>query len=214
MLDAFVKKNVRRVLVKRSQEHINDKNEDAVTSMVFTPLKFMSAENAFACLQAVAPRCLGEAANRKIRSLEIELWPLLKDPQGRYIEPDLQAKIEFEDGEPIILIGEMKWDSAVQPDQIARERRIAKNAKVLAIVKSAGKHDEDSLQCDELCTWTAVNGRISKLQSGRPSPTSPTQFWATLVSSFLKKAEQTIFQGFDHIDLTGVPPVGQKPIFF
>jgi hypothetical protein len=55
MLDAFIKKGVRRVLEKGNDEHHNDKTEDAITSMVFTPLQFMSPDQALACFSAFLP---------------------------------------------------------------------------------------------------------------------------------------------------------------
>ena len=37
------------------KEHTSDKNEDAITSMVFTPLRFMAPGEALKCLRAVVP---------------------------------------------------------------------------------------------------------------------------------------------------------------
>nr|QQZ48894.1 hypothetical protein JKL49_16545 [Phenylobacterium glaciei] len=76
MLHAFITKRVRRILARDRLEHTNAKNEDAITSMVFSPLAFMEAPQAMAALDQLLDGAVGRrAAGRTVAQHEIHLWP-------------------------------------------------------------------------------------------------------------------------------------------
>jgi hypothetical protein len=211
VLDAFVKKNVRRILLTRTAEHQNDKNEDAITSMVFTPLRFMSAENALSCFQLIFPELDKLTCGERAESAKIELWPSLKHLKRR-VEPDLLAKFRFSRREPLTLVGEMKWDSEPTPEQVQRETGAAGDgAYIFVIVKKRRGHTKDSLGCNRVLTWTEVHSQIFEARKRFPN-NSPVFIWTTLVSDFLSRAEQLIFTGFG--SLPTVPERDEGPIFF
>jgi hypothetical protein len=211
MLDAFVKKHVRRILLTRAAEHQNNKNEDAITSMVFTPIRFMAAEDAFMCLKAILPQLPARLAGRSATSVKIELWPSIAVGDVR-VEPDLRAEVQFMDGSPLVMIGEMKWESVITKEQILRETEAVKgkDAYIFAIVKSRRSSTAVELGCDELRTWTDVHRSVLELSSSH----LPVRNWATLVSQFLQIAEQLVFSGFGDINLAELPSLDQSVMFF
>jgi hypothetical protein len=211
MLDAFVTKGVRRILLTRTAEHDYNKNEDAITSMVFSPLRFMSAEDAFACLKAILPNLPTRMAGRLVSSMNVELWPSVPVGDTR-VEPDLRVEVRFADHSSLSLIGEMKWDSAITTEQIRRERETVngKEAYLFAIVKDRGVSTAEGLGCDELRTWTDVHRNVRELSSNH----LPVRNWAMLVSQFLQIAEQLVFGGFGEINIQELPNLDQSAIFF
>jgi hypothetical protein len=56
MLDAFVQKNVRRVLSRKQDEHTYEKPEDAITSMVFNPAAVHVPDKPLACFPFLSAR--------------------------------------------------------------------------------------------------------------------------------------------------------------
>jgi hypothetical protein len=56
MLDAFIRKGVRRILARNGR----NMDEDAITSMVFTPLRFMEPEVALNCLRLILTKQLAD----------------------------------------------------------------------------------------------------------------------------------------------------------
>jgi len=133
MLDAFNKKHVRRILARSGTEHSNEMNEDAITSMVFTPLRFMERNKALSCFKVILGSHLSDRLqSRVVASFSLELWPrgiriasniVAKETR---CEPDLVAHIHFDEGPPLVLVGEMKWDSSssetVLEGEIKREQ--------------------------------------------------------------------------------------------
>ena len=76
MLDAFITKNVPPSSWNEQGAHRGDKNEDAITSMVFTPLHFMAPGEALKCLRAVVPS-IAEVALARGSPIDqnVTLWP-------------------------------------------------------------------------------------------------------------------------------------------
>jgi hypothetical protein len=224
MLDAFLKKNVRRFLATR--EHSNDRDEDAITSMVFTPLRFMTPQAALGCFSAFMALELEPFIKRRLPvRAEILLWPsgmtapqLLTGQETR-CEPDILAKFSFGTGEDLILLGEMKWAMVAEQSlrlQIERERiavedkypKPAHNIFKFAIVKYRGLNKKD-VGCDALLTWSHVHSRLRTIG---PSTESAIQQWISLVADFLSAAEQLVFEGFD-FDCDGLP-IDSRALFF
>jgi hypothetical protein len=214
MLDAFVSKGVRHILPMRGTERVRNQNEDAITSMVFTPLRFMSARDSLICLKMILPSLDARVAERSILSTSIELWPAkLRDSRGRRVEPDLRAELQFSDGSSLIVIGEMKWESLITREQIQRETECAvqQDCYVFAIVKNKSDLTADKLGCSFLSSWKEVHSRLA-CHLGYDETSAPS-IWAALVSKFLNKAEQLVFTGFSADDLA-LAFADQKTIFF
>jgi hypothetical protein len=219
MLDAFVRKNVRTILLTRTAERQNKQDEDAITSMVFTPVQFMPAEEAFACFAAVLPDLRTRVGQRRLASVHIEFWPSggravsnNSDKMTR-VEPDLKAQLSFEEGRSLVLVGEMKWESPILTAQIRRERESVKgeDAYVFAIVKNKGTLTKKTLECDVLYSWKDVHRNIERIRFKKGSP---SRQWAMLVTDFLKLAEQLIFTGFNDVNFEGLSPPHGNAIFF
>lgn len=224
MLHAFNIKNVRRVLATSGDEHTNDKNEDAITSMVFSPLAFMTPEAALRMLEALVGEDLRrETKDRRPVRHEMSLWPTGLVAAGwggseeSRCEPDLVVRFEFDEGRPVLVIGEMKWDWRVSAEHLRQEtdrerRSLAGDPSdpvgvVFAITKFPLKEDiRDVVQL----TWVNVHGRASFL--ARREPKTPGGEWGRLVSGFLEQAEQMDFQGFRAGDYPAVE--ASEPLFW
>ncbi|MFE9084643.1 hypothetical protein ACQKKG_09455 [Brevundimonas sp. NPDC003935] len=223
MIHAFNQKNVRRLLVRSRAEHGLEKTEDAVTSMVFSPLDFMSAADALEALCTVTLHDRVELSGRRLLRHDLQLWPsgltakAWNDDGHSRCEPDLLAKFEFADGPDLVFIGEMKWDWRMPKDALAAElrrereavRRLHPRADLVLFVIS--KHRlPTTVAGASTATWTDVAGRL--LASERSALPSAVSRWAGLVRTFLKKADQTAFSG-----LPTPPPVRPawltRPIF-
>src|SRR5258708_8944268 len=132
MLDAFIWKGVRRIWTGNGRKM----DEDAITSMVFTPLRFMEPEEALNCLRLILTRQLADLTrSRRVSAFSLEFWPkglrsISATGAKTRCEPDLVATAEFNEGPPVIIVGEMKWDSyrskAELEAQIVRERNAIK----------------------------------------------------------------------------------------
>jgi hypothetical protein len=84
LLHAFNQKNVRRTLLRTETEHSIEKTEDAVTSMVFSPLAFMEPEAALTCLTAlIGPEGTGNLLGRMPTEHDVEFWPKGLKARGR-----------------------------------------------------------------------------------------------------------------------------------
>ena len=222
MLHAFNIKNARRILHPKSSEHSIEKSEDAVTSMVFTPLTFMAPVEALASLTAF----LGDAsrltvAGRKPVQHTVELWPgglVARSVDGDHLtrcEPDLLVTFEFDRGDPVAFIGEMKWgwsmsaaDLRVELDrEIEAVKRHQPEATQVVFVIS--QYDYRPMTDVTLLNWKAVSSRLKIL--ARHGPATASSRWAELVCTFLERADQFGFSGIPHAP---VMPDWPSPVAF
>lgn len=203
MLDAFNKKNVRRLLVTRTSEHIPQRNEDAITSMVFTPLRFMQFADAHKCLELLFNERFphGDGCSSAIQQLDIELWPRIRNPQVGVCEPDLVVKIHYVTDCRIILVGEMKWEWRLSASDLNAQLRRQKeatehaepDAKVFPFAIVSYKTHEHG-NCEfPVFTWKDVH---RQLQLPRHISSLIVRRWCESITEFLHKAEQTVFAGF------------------
>lgn len=224
MLHAFNRKNVRRVLASSGYEHSNEKNEDAITSMVFSPLSFMPPGSALEVLIILIGNRLGSAVNGRIPLRhELQLWPSgLSAPSWdsdcpSRCEPDFVARFDFGHDLPILVIGEMKWDWQTTADHLAIET--ARQRKALSeihrdatqIVFTVTKFAlATTIKDTTQLTWTAVHRAATILAQRMPD--TPEGRWGELVGTFLMRAEQVAFQGFRSSDFERV--AATRPIFW
>lgn len=205
MLHAFNQKGVRRIFDRSEDEHGVEKTEDAVTSMVFTPLAFMPAKEALQCLQLVigAPS-RNVVGDRVPSSHSVELWPRglqATSSEGSLTgcEPDLVASFSF-DEEVVIFVGEFKWEWRPSHEalatQLKRQRAAIKRSTHSPICQFAlGKYaSAPRVAGVPFIRWIDVVARLrSFLKDSHPSVAST---WAQLVATFLEKADVTTFGGF------------------
>jgi len=224
MLHAFNQKNVRRVLAQRDDEHVNDKNEDGVTSMAFSPLAFMPTDEAMRVLEAVIGAPLRDALRgREVLAHDVTFWPSglracgwSSDANSR-CEPDLLVLLTISGGGELVLVGEMKWDWRIADghlaDEIRRERRAVSlkypKADLLAFAITKFHLFKDPPDTVPL-TWVGVQRSASLLHFR--SPGSIAGRWGGLVSVFLAKAKQTSFQGFHVPNASKIPR--STPVFW
>lgn len=206
MLHAFISKNARRILQPKGNEHSIDKAEDAATSMVFTPLAFMTSVEALACLCAViGPPAYTAAAGRTPLSHQLDLWPqgltaFSTSGEGQTrCEPDLVAAFAFDDGEELVFIGEMKWNwlmgagdlEAELAREVAAVRRLKPGAEQVVFVVSQYAYRPMSMAT--VLTWRTFHARLRPLLEGDARRSSA--IWADLVGQFLDRADQMGFTG-------------------
>lgn len=227
MLDAFIKKHVRKILARSGTEHSNEKNEDAITSMVFTPLRFMAVEDALNCLKVIFRNEPSGLWSRRASTFSLELWPSgirgtsHSGAKATRCEPDLVAKLSFDHGRDLVVVGEMKWDSYPSKDELGREvkreqealRTLNAEADLLtfALVKYLRK-DFDKLPCNVLLSWTEFHRRLNESLHFYDQQ-SACRRWMEDISKFLTLAEQTIFTGITN-KYDGVPALGTNPVFY
>jgi hypothetical protein len=215
MLDAFIRKGVRKILSRSGREHTNEMNEDAITSMVFTPLRFMEPVEALNCFRLILTRQLAELTrSRRVSSFSLKFWPVgLRSnstigAKTTRCEPDLVVSFEFKEGPPVIIIGEMKWDSYPSKDQleaqILRERNAIKelNPKAEILMFAFVKFKKQYMEGEgfhragcQVFGWTEFHQVLNRYLGTSPAQDSAQRRWASDISEFLIRAEQTIFTG-------------------
>ncbi|OUJ05899.1 hypothetical protein [Acetobacter malorum] len=208
MLHAFNQKGVRRVLCNRHEEHTNNKNEDAITSMVFSPLAFMRAVDAWLVVKTLlGPDLLSDYATRHPNAHEIQLWPNGLKAQARNgdstsrCEPDLVMQFQFDDIRSLIITWEMKWTWIMATNEllyeIVREQEAIKKAYprsrrlIVALTQTAGPIKRAGVIN---IRWTDVHRIAHQLKS--ETFATPVREWGKQVSTFLEKAKQISFSGF------------------
>ena len=206
MLHAFNIKHARRILERKGSEHSNEKSEDAATSMVFSPLAFMTAKEALACLcSIVGEPALNAVADREPNDHQVEMWPAgltAASANGEGMtrcEPDLMICFEFADEVPIVFIGEMKWGwpmpAAALRIELDREieavkRLLPRHRQVVFVVS---KYPYPLMTGITALTWRTFSSRIRSLSlKGERTPSST---WADLIRQFLALADQFGFSG-------------------
>ncbi|MBL8567888.1 MAG: hypothetical protein JNK84_02275 [Phreatobacter sp.] len=232
MLHAFNIKNVRRVLHDRPGEHKNAKNEDAVTSMVFTPLVFMTTSEASRCLAlALGPGFTAVAGEMNFASHHVDFWPSdlsasswNQRQDASRCEPDVVVRFRNGDGAYLAVLIEMKWDWKVTDEHLTREvarqraaiREDHRWANATIVTATVAKHYPGRpAGIDVATTWIDILARLKDLQrrTGTLADGRPLHVWAELVGNFLERVDIRAFQGF--ADWAGLQPTfPQSPVFY
>jgi hypothetical protein len=195
MLHAFNQKNVRRVLLRQDDEHSVEKTEDAITSMVFSPLAFMSAPDALGCmLGLLGPALMDKIASRVPVGHDFRLWPIglkaraWRGEHSTRCEPDLLITFNFERSADLTVIGEFKWDWRMSSDALMRELRRERAAVAASLGGDSlqfviTKYAPRFLWRDvPILTWVTVAARLVALtRAGH----GPVRLWAEQVHQFL-----------------------------
>lgn len=222
MLHAFNIKNARRVLQPKASEHSIEKSEDAATSMVFTPLTFMTPGEALDSLAAF----LGDVARLPIAGRvpirhTVDLWPgglLARSADGDHLtrcEPDLVVTFEFDQGPSVIFIGEMKWGWSMPAAdlwiELDREIQAIKrhDPQAVQVVFVVSQYAYGPMSQVTLLTWKRFSSLLRPL--ARRAPETAASRWADLVCTFLERADQW---GFAGIPKTQALDAWSRPIAF
>jgi hypothetical protein len=211
VLDAFIKKGVRKIVLSQPDEHAHAHNEDAITSLVFSPIRYMETNDAMRTFKIfLLEEEFGVLyAARRVVSVSLDLWPRsfrATSSNGGAItraEPDLLLKLSFSDGTNAAVVGEMKWEwelplSEIQ-SQINREVSAVQAALPGFEVFSFGivtswRNDFAHLN-SKIITWTEFHRRL-QAATVTNKPDDPVAHWASDVCKFLTKANLTVFNGF------------------
>ncbi len=101
--------------------HARRPQEDIITSCVFGALRYMPPASGGALLSWLAPE---RAELQKAIVEDLELWPRRARVRPREIqrEPDALIHMTMQNGEPLRIIVEVKWESAVLGRHQARDQ--------------------------------------------------------------------------------------------
>lgn len=174
--------------------------------MVFTPLTFMAPDQALLALDAlIGDRLMSAVRGRAPISHEVHLWPQgLKatswsgDEPSR-CEPDLVVRFEFSRGDPVLVVGEMKWEWFMSPkalsEEVGREIVAVRSAwpgTPVPFVLSKYRYDVRP-GAYEVLSWSDAANRLRNLER---SSAGAAGRWACLVREFLAIADVRGFGGF------------------
>lgn len=207
MLHAFNQKNVRRVLLRGGDEHTIEKTEDAITSMVFSPIAFMSPPDALRCMLALlGPHLSKHTPADEVTEHEVHFWPGglsaagWRDDTPTRCEPDLVVIFHFANRASVAVIGEMKWDWRMPLDELAcelRRERVAVRQMTDAVQVQFGlaKYPPArNVGSVPVFSWIEVASRLGRL--ARDYDVKAPRFWAEQVRHFLELADIKAFRGF------------------
>lgn len=201
MLDAYLRKGARLPTEATDGRRVI---EDAVTSTLFGPLKFMTPRDAGQILSWLTGSQRDMATN--VHSLQ--LWPRFaaddKSANEYTIEPDLVLDGTV-DGEPFRWIIEVKWDAVLLRHQIEDQIRICakglKGWRHISLIKSAELAAFDSPTT--IIQWNQALAILQNvLRSNAAEGTSLV--WCRDAIGFLEKLGVGTFKGFGLLNLAPV----------
>lgn len=201
MLDAYLRKGARLPTEASDGRRVI---EDAVTSTLFSPLKFMTPRDAGQILSWLTGSQRDMTAN--VHSLQ--LWPRFaaddKSANEYTIEPDLVLDGTVDD-QPFRWIIEVKWDAVLLRHQIEDQIRICtkglKGWRHISLIKSA-----ELAAFDSPTTIIQWNQALAILQDVLRSNAADgaSLVWCRDAIGFLEKLGVGTFKGFGVLDLAVV----------
>ena len=193
--------------------------EDVVTSTVFGPLEFMSAEDRRRSIDLVCEALAVEIAERR-GPMRVLFWPRLPVSDAslrtRYSEPDLMLA---DDVGPVMVV-EIKWGASLSERELASQWTAIgssgrRRAVHLLLVQEPGIYRRDvdldremvdaagmgpwPLQMRNWRSLTAV-----EVLSRRADASEPVRAWASAVTAFLRREHRMSMHGWDEIGLMSV----------
>ncbi|WP_256807490.1 hypothetical protein [Bradyrhizobium sp. Bra64] len=214
MLDAFIRKRS-DVPDKLKADGAQLIVEDAITSALFTPVRFMSPADVFKIVALLA----GENDASEPDWTSVQLWPMLDVAPGyrnkRYVEPDVLIDLHYGDHTLRIVI-EVKWDAAFGEDQVemqiasaSRDLKVGDKLQHLSIVKY-GSSDAQARGKTSLRQWSSILVDLMSAKSRVAHSPRPACFveWCESAASFLRMQGIGTFNGVDVLQLKDVERVG------
>lgn len=202
MLDAYLRKGARLPTEASDGRRVI---EDAITSTLFSPLKFMTPRDAGHILSWLT----GARRSEEAEVLGIQLWPRFAvdgESANQYtIEPDLVVDGRL-NGEPFRWIIEVKWDAVLLRHQVEDQVKFCTRGlsgwRHISLIKSA------ELAAFEFPDTTIIqwNQALGLLQYvlGSNAPESASLTWCRDAIGFLEKLGVGTFEGFGRLDLAPV----------
>jgi hypothetical protein len=170
--------------------------------------------------------------SRRVSSFSLKFWPVGLHSNSTIgakttrCEPDLVMSFEFNEGPPVVIIGEMKWDSypskAQLEAQIFRERNAIKegNPKAEILMFAFVKFKKQYMKGEgfhragcQVFEWTEFHQVLNRYLGAYPAQDSAQRRWAGDISEFLIRAEQNIFTGIKE-NYGHLPTADLEPVFY
>lgn len=202
MLDAYLRKGARLPTEASDGRRVI---EDAITSTLFSPLKFMAPRDAGRILSWLT-RSQSEGET-EVRSMQ--LWPRFaadEESANEYtIEPDLVLDGTV-DGQPFRWIVEVKWDAILLCSQIEDQVRICtkdlRGWRHISLIKSA-ELPAFEFQDTTIILWHQALGILQDVQRSN-APEGASLTWCRDAIGFLEKLGVGAFEGFGRLNLAPV----------
>ncbi len=193
--------------------------EDVVTSTVFGPLEFMSAEDRLRSIELVC-EALAVAIPEPRGAMRALFWPRLPVSEvslrARYSEPDL---VLADDIGPLMVV-EIKWGAPLSERELAAQWSALgstgrRRAVHLLLVQEPGIYrrdvdlDREMLDAAGMGSWPLQMRSWRSLTalevlSRRADASGPLRAWASAVTAFLRREHRMSMHGWDEIGLIGV----------
>ncbi|MET4180681.1 hypothetical protein ABIB94_002781 [Bradyrhizobium sp. JR7.2] len=202
MLDAYLKNKVKLpTYVDGARRAI----EDSITSTLFTPLKFMSPQDAGRILSWL----IHPTSTRAIEITRIDFWPRFRVDEGALnaytIEPDLIFEGQL-DQEPARWIVEVKWDADLLRSQIEEQARLCARPGArtfhVSLVKTAALAAFQS-PSSTIIQWYQLLSSLRRAY-GQETTAGASAAWCIDAIAFLEKLGIGTFNGFSHLNLEKV----------
>lgn len=219
MLDAYLRKGAQ--LPTQSGSDISRRViEDAITSTLFTPLRFMKPSDVSEILSLL----VGTTDVRAPESSEVTLWrkfPVASGYQNtRFVEPDIVIDLHSADAEARTVI-EIKWDDRLQREQLqvqvgncASDIKAGTIFRHLSIVKTA---DLEALNYPgtRVRQWAGI---LRDLRNLRSEPISQgyskiVLAWCLDAARLLHRLGIGTFEGLGNVPLRIVHRGVSSPVF-
>lgn len=193
--------------------------EDVITSTVFGPLEFMSQSDRSDALKGLL-KFAGCTVRCHWPSLQIGFWPKMKPEtpglRSVYIEPDA---ILF-DKSGIVLLIEVKWGAPLSQHELAAQwdalTEVSRSrAGHLLIVREKSSY-QNSIDADRatireakklpwspvVLSWNEIARAFDAISA---TDNDGVRNWAVRVARILRREDQNVMEGWDHLGLRKVP---------
>lgn len=210
MLDAFLRKGAQLPTELGAEVGSRRVIEDAITSTLFTPLRFMSPPDVSQILSIV----IGENDRRVADECRVDLWPRLPSYSSKssssYVEPDLIVNLQYGSLKEV-LVFEIKWDAMLD----VRQQR-AQVASCTASIPATSRLRHISLvkyatldalryKSSHVRQWSSVL-RDLKVAGDAPSDISRVAAeWCCDAALLLRKLGIGAFEGLHAVPIRPIP---------
>jgi hypothetical protein len=210
MLDAYIRKGAHLPIDPRPDVR-RRVIEDAITSTLFTPIRFMPPSHASQILSLLS----GNQAIPVPQSCNVELWrkfpAALAPDANETIEPDVVFDLHYAESTARTAI-EIKWDDVLRIDQVRAQvgsgdldLRAGDTFQHLSIVKFADV-ETFGFPKTKVREWPGILKDLKQAgNSGRIESKSKNVIrWCRDVALFLERLGIGSFEGFGHLTLRSV----------
>ncbi|MGJ4890264.1 hypothetical protein ACQR1Y_18835 [Bradyrhizobium sp. HKCCYLRH3099] len=204
MLDAYLRKGAQLPTELKAEIGSRRVIEDAITSTLFTPLRFMSPAN----VGQIVTIILGASDRRVADCCQVNLWPQLPrsqiKPSSRYVEPDLIVNLQYGTLNEL-LVFEIKWDAVLdvsqQKAQVVSSLIAMPATSVLRHISLVKFATPDALryQSSHVRQWSSVLRDLQEAGRARPEISNVVAEWCHDAALLLRKLGIGAFEGLSTI---------------